>query len=186
MILTTLSSKTVAVELLAHGSTVIGWPGTFVGMMPRAQPTTFAFPLYGHDPKSQAGALPAMTTSKRATSEQWDAVASAGGVYPGAWADCVLELRSRVEALEIQNALNAANSQSSPNDRQIRRSASAGSLVEVVVDAITNAAAVPWAAADESACAAILAVAKALRGKHLHGSWAADWLEAQVFINEEV
>lgn len=126
-----------------------------------------------------------MTTSNRATSEQWDAVASVGGVYPGAWADCVLELRSRVEALEIQNALNATNSQSSPNDRQIRSSASAGSLVEVVVDAITNAAAA-YGTADESACAAILAVAKALRGKHLHGSWAADWLEAQVFINEEV
>lgn len=121
----------------------------------------------------------------RAKPRQWDAIASAADVYSGSWGDCILELRSRVEALEIQNALNATNSQSSPNDRQIRSSASAGSLVEVVVDAITNAAAA-YGTADESACAAILAVAKALRGKHLHGSWAADWLEAQVFINEEV
>ena len=120
-------------------------------------------------------------TSHRATPEQW----ADAGAFASNTRACLLELRSRVEALEIQNALNAANSQSSPNDRQIRRSASAGSLVEVVVDAITDAA-VAYGKVDESACAAILAVAKALRGKHLHGSWAADWLEAQVFINEEV
>lgn len=41
-----------------------------------------------------------MSGPHRATPEQWDAIASLTGVYPGAWGDCILELRARIAAAE--------------------------------------------------------------------------------------
>ena len=55
-------------------------------------------------------------TTHRATSEQWANMADAASDgFDDGYGACLLELRARVEALE-------ANSQPTPNDRQIRSS----------------------------------------------------------------
>jgi hypothetical protein len=41
-----------------------------------------------------------MAEQHRATPEQWEALKACTAAYPGAWGDCILELRDRVEALE--------------------------------------------------------------------------------------
>jgi len=38
--------------------------------------------------------------SHRATPEQWDQLQACTAIYPGAWGDCILELRDRIAALE--------------------------------------------------------------------------------------
>ena len=55
-------------------------------------------------------------TTHRATSEQWANMADAASDgFDDGYGACLLELRAKVEALE-------ANSQPTPNDRQIRSS----------------------------------------------------------------
>lgn len=123
----------------------------------------------------------------RAKPRQWDAIASAADIYSGSWGDCILELRSRVEALEIQNALNATNSQSSPNDRQIRSSADhfgqvnkmvpASSLVKIVECAIEDCSEKDYNSYQPEARAAIRAIAAWLRDRGF--TWVAQVLELE-------
>ena len=90
---------------------------------------------------------------------------------------CILELRDRIEALE------AANSQPIPNDRQIRSSAPAGGLVQSVgaaICTIDDCGSTPsnWA---PEARAAILAVAEHIRQIGcLNSNAIAQWLEMEV------
>jgi len=103
--------------------------------------------------------VPPMTKQHRAKPEVWAAVEK--------WCkddmesfNCILELRSRVEALEAAQrpTVTVKDSLTVPAD----------SLVEEVVDAITDASAA-YGTADEPARAAILAVA--------------DWFDQQNYFN---
>jgi hypothetical protein len=88
-----------------------------------------------------------MTTPHKATPEQWDRMEGWRG-NGDAFADCTLELRDRIKALEA-----AANSKPTPNHRQIR-SSHPSHLVERV------SAAIEQSSGHGEAIAAISVIAK--------------------------
>ena len=103
-------------------------------------------------------------TPHRATAEQWDRLQRRR--LASDHVSAIIELRARVEALEA----GATPPEPAP----------AGSLIEVVVDAITDASAA-YGTADEPARAAIRAVAEWLRGQQVLGARAWAWhLEQEV------
>jgi len=104
-----------------------------------------------------------MTKPHKATPDQWGKIEQF--VADCGYDSCLLELRARIEALEeIENSRRFEQAkllidQSAP--------APASSLVERVVDAITDASAA-YGTADEPARAAILATANWLDQQELH------------------
>jgi len=118
----------------------------------------------------------------RATPEQWETLEHYVIAIPNpSIASCILELRGRVEALEAGQTCphivtsdegtsycalaEQTHSKSTPNNRQIRSSAPADSLVERVADAIVEQATSAGIVDDRPARAAIREVASWLRSE---------------------
>ena len=57
-----------------------------------------------------------MSTPHRATPEQWANLEACTRTYPGQWGDCVLELRARVEALELAHRIQSGTLTSAEQD----------------------------------------------------------------------
>ena len=79
--------------------------------------------------------LPSSSNQHRAAPEQW---AWVQGDATAPVFSCILELASRLAAVEQRIQAMEGNSQSTPNDRQIRSSAPAGGLVERVHSCIVG------------------------------------------------
>jgi hypothetical protein len=138
-----------------------------------------------------------MTKPHRSTPEHW-ATVEAYAQNVSSTDDCLLELRSRIEALEAgatcphiatsdegtsycRLAEQMANSQPTPNHRQIRSSDDASSLVERVADAIVTKATSAGIVDDRPARAAIREVAAWLEGRNVGAARAtARWLLEEV------
>ena len=136
-----------------------------------------------------------MTTNHKATPEQWAMLEERSAPE---YDNTILELRSRIETLEAgatcpyvvtsaegtsycRLAEQTASSQPTPNDRQIRSSDVASSLVERVADAIVAKATSAGIVNDRPARAAIREVAAWLEGQNVGaGRAAARWLREEV------
>jgi hypothetical protein len=116
--------------------------------------------------------------SHKATPEQWATTEEYANAAIGCYSDsCLLELRSRIEALEA-----AANSKPTPNPSQIRSSPADGlmQVVSAAICSIVNPHGTPLNWAPE-ARAAILAVARWLENERGEASMlAASWLREEV------
>jgi hypothetical protein len=59
-----------------------------------------------------------MTTPHKATPEQWAQLRACAAIYPGAWGDCILELRDRIALLEATQHAHADASRMSDAERE--------------------------------------------------------------------
>jgi len=139
-----------------------------------------------------------MTTNHKASASEWQSIEKCASVVGSADCSALLELRSRIEALErgatcphiatsdegtayCRVADQTASSQPTPNDRQIRSSDDASSLVERVADAIVTKATSAGIVNDRPARAAIREVAAWLEGRNVGaGRATARWLLEEV------
>jgi hypothetical protein len=139
-----------------------------------------------------------MTTPHRATPEQWEHVQISAGMkqqIPWATADCLLELRARVEALEAAPrdkldrliALDREDLTPDPAMPELRAAsaeARPGGLVEGVAAAIDRAPFDEGLHQWDEASAAICAVATWLDRFALHGS--GEYAQAAKVLRQEV